>query len=154
MEFYKFNTKAETIQFCILVNRGENITVSDYRVTTGYCQPIEFRDRFYIVKDAVTSKYTTQTPISFEGRRLNTTPPTSNGKGLVIITRFQWVFPLKLNGFTVEMKDQNGTKYIEKSVLTWQNFLDEINADYNDDFKLMLDPLIQYLKTTATEIDV
>jgi len=81
-------------------------------------------------------------------------PPASNGKGLVIITRFQWVFPFRLNGFTIPMKDQNGTKYVEKSILTWDAFTKELNKPQNDDIKLMLKPLIDYLKDTATEINL
>jgi hypothetical protein len=84
----------------------------------------------------------------------NFTPPASNGIGLTIITRFQWVFPFRLNGFTIEMKDSNGTKYVEKSVLGWSEFTKELNKPQNDDLKLMLAPLIDYLRNTAVEITI
>jgi len=60
--YFKFN-KQQAIEFCLKVNKGENIEVSEKNTTTGYCQPFEYLGSFYVIADDVTSKYTKQEPI-------------------------------------------------------------------------------------------
>lgn len=80
--------------------------------------------------------------------RLNT-PPASNGYGIVIPAAFQWAFPIEIAGYRCELKDSNGTKYVEASYLMWKPFLDEFDKDlpgYKTS-KSSLMPIFIYAKT-------
>jgi hypothetical protein len=61
--YFKFDNKKEALDFCIEVNKGENIIVSEENVTTGYALPFRYEGFFYVLADEVTSKYTDQEPI-------------------------------------------------------------------------------------------
>jgi hypothetical protein len=78
--------------------------------------------------------------------RINT-PPASNGYGIVIPERFHWVFPIVVSGFTCELNDLNGVKYVEASYLTWQPFLDEFDKNPKSELKSTLYPIFTYAKT-------
>lgn len=78
--------------------------------------------------------------------RINT-PPVSNGYGIVIPEKFQWVFPIEISGFTCQLNDLNGTKYVEASYLTWQPFLDEFDKAAKQELKNRLYPIFTYAKT-------
>lgn len=85
-------------------------------------------------------------------KNLNTTPPISNGFGIAINNRFKWAFDLKINGFTVALKTVGNVDYIEYSVLAWADLWFEINKPQNDDFKKVIQPLINYLNDAANKI--
>jgi hypothetical protein len=60
--YFKFENKKEALEFCLLVNEGEGIAVTEENVTTNYAQPIEFELAFWVIADDVTSKYTDAEP--------------------------------------------------------------------------------------------
>ena len=66
MEYYKFTTKQSAIDFCILINEGENIEVSQENTTTGYAQPFELNNEFYVISDEITAKYTLLKAVEIE----------------------------------------------------------------------------------------
>jgi len=80
--------------------------------------------------------------------RLNT-PPAPNGYGIVIPSDYQWAFPIEIAGYTCELKDLNGTKYVDASYLTWKPFLDEFDKDLPGykALKKSLLPIFTYAKT-------
>ena len=63
MEYYNFKIKQDAIDFCILINEGEKIEVSEKNTTTGYAQPFELNNEFYVIADEITAKYTNLIPI-------------------------------------------------------------------------------------------
>ena len=64
MEYYKFTTKQSAIDFCILINEGENIEISAENTTTDYAQPFQLNNKFYVIADEITAKYTDKKPIT------------------------------------------------------------------------------------------
>lgn len=82
------------------------------------------------------------------------TLPKSNGIGLVIAAKWQWIFPIKLNGFQIDLKNNGSQFYVEDSAVKWTDFQNELKKSQNNDFRELLLPLIDYLKNTATKISV
>lgn len=144
MTYIEFTTKSEALEFCNLVNLGENIEPSEDKITSGYTQPIPFRDKWYVRYDEITSNYTELEPIDLDSTPIDTTPPPSNGYGIEIPEQFQWAFPIRLNGFIVELKDKDGIKYCEVSGLSWTAFINEFDKPYNNDYRLSVLPIWQY----------
>jgi hypothetical protein len=60
---YKFENKKAALDFCLEVNRGEGIFITEENQATGYALPFEYMGFFYVLADEVTSKYTDQEPI-------------------------------------------------------------------------------------------
>lgn len=81
----------------------------------------------------------------------DTTPPASNGYGIEIPEEYQWAFPIRLNGFVVELKDLNGVKYCEASGLSWDEFVTEFDKPQNNDYRLSVLPIWQYAMTQAAQ---
>lgn len=75
------------------------------------------------------------------------TPPASNGFAIVIPTEFQWVFPVKIEGYTIPMFDFAGKKVVEASYLLWKKAFDAFDKTQNSDFKNQLMKIFIYAKT-------
>ena len=80
------------------------------------------------------------------------TPPASNGYGIIIPEKFQWCFPITVDGYIVVLKtDSNDVKYCEASGLTWTGFINEMDKSKNANLKASLFPIWEYAIAT-TEI--
>jgi hypothetical protein len=141
--YFKFDNKKEALDFCIEVNKGENIIVSEENVTTGYAQPFEFKGVFYVLADEVTSKYTDKEAIDLFAP-IDTTPPTLYGLGVVIPDTFIWVFPQNkfiLEGFEIPLT--NGA--VDIAYFEWQAFRDCLDNGNHEYLKRALMPLWDYV---------
>jgi hypothetical protein len=141
--YFKFDNKKAALDFCLEVNRGENIHVSEENVTTGYAQPFEFKGVFYVLADEVTSKYTDMEAIDLFAP-IDTTPPTLYGLGVVIPDTFIWVFPdnkFILEGFEIPLT--NGA--VDIAYFQWQAFRDCLDNGNHDYLKRALMSLWDYV---------
>jgi hypothetical protein len=141
--YFKFENKKAALDFCIEVNKGENIHVSEENVTTGYAQPFEFKGVFYVLADEVTSKYTDMEAIDLFAP-IDTTPPTLYGLGVVIPDTFIWVFPdnkFILEGFEIPLT--NGA--VDIAYFQWQAFRDCLDNGNHDYLKRALMGLWDYV---------
>jgi hypothetical protein len=141
--YFKFDNKKEALDFCIEVNKGENIHVSEENVTTGYAQPFEFKGVFYVLADEVTSKYTDKEAIDLFAP-IDTTPPTLYGLGVVIPEMFLWVFPdnkFVLEGFEIPL--QYGA--VDIAYFQWQAFRNCLDNGTHEYLKRALMPLWDYV---------
>ena len=141
--YFKFENKKTALDFCIEVNKGENIIVSEENVTTGYAQPFELSGQFYVIADEVTSKYTDKEAIDLFAA-IDTTPPTLYGLGVVIPEQFIWVFPdnkFILEGFEIPLT--NGA--VDIAYFQWQAFRDCLDNGNHDYLKRALMPLWDYV---------
>jgi hypothetical protein len=142
--YFKFDNKKAALDFCIEVNKGENIIVSDENVTTGYAQPFEFKGVFYVLADEVTKKYTDKEAIDLFAP-IDTTPPTLYGLGVVIPEQFIWVFPQNkfiLEGFEIPLT--NGA--VDIAYFEWQAFRDCLDNGNHEYLKRALRDLWDYVK--------
>jgi hypothetical protein len=141
--YFKFENKKAALDFCIEVNKGENIIVSEENVTTGYAQPFEFKGVFYVLADDVTSKYTDKEAIDLFAP-IDTTPPQLYGLGVVIPDKFLWVFPQNkfiLEGFEIPLtKGAVDIAYFE-----WQAFRNCLDNGNHEDLKRALKKLWDYV---------
>jgi hypothetical protein len=140
---FKFENKKTALDFCIEVNKGENIIVSEENVTTGYAQPFELSGQFYVIADEVTQKYTNKESIDLFAP-IDTTPPTLYGLGVVIPEQFIWVFPdnkFVLEGFEIPLT--NGA--VDIAYFQWQAFRDCLDNGNHDYLKRALMPLWDYV---------
>jgi hypothetical protein len=141
--YFKFENKKAALDFCIEVNKGENIIVSEENVTTGYAQPFELSGQFYVIADEVTSKYTDKEAIDLFAP-IDTTPPTLYGLGVVIPDTFIWVFPdnkFILEGFEIPLT--NGA--VDIAYFQWQAFRDCLDNGNHDYLKRALMSLWDYV---------
>jgi hypothetical protein len=141
--YFKFENKRAALDFCLEVNKGENIHVSEENVTTGYAQPFEFKGVFYVLADEVTSKYTDKEAIDLFAP-IDTTPPTLYGLGVVIPDKFLWVFPQNkfiLEGFEIPLT--NGA--VDIAYFEWQAFRDCLDNGNHDFLKRALMKLWDYV---------
>jgi hypothetical protein len=141
--YFKFDNKKAALDFCIEVNKGENISVSEENVTTGYAQPFEFKGVFYVLADEVTSKYTYMEAIDLFAP-IDTTPPPLYGLGVVIPDQFIWVFPQNkfiLEGFEIPLT--NGA--VDIAYFEWQAFRDCLDNGNHEYLKRALMPLWDYV---------
>jgi hypothetical protein len=142
--YFKFENKKAALDFCLEVNRGENISVSEENVTTGYAQPFEFKGVFYVLADEVTSKYTDKEAIDLFAP-IDTTPPTLYGVGVVIPEQFIWVFPQNkfvLEGFEIPLT--NGA--VDIAYFQWKAFRDCLDNGNHEYLKRALRDLWDYVK--------
>jgi hypothetical protein len=141
--YFKFENKKAALDFCIEVNKGENIRVSEENVTTGYAQPFELSGQFYVIADDVTSKYTDMEAIDLFAP-IDTTPPTLYGLGVVIPDTFIWVFPdniFVLEGFEIPLT--NGA--VDIAYFQWQAFRDCLDNGNHEYLKRALMSLWDYV---------
>jgi hypothetical protein len=141
--YFKFENKKAALDFCIEVNKGENIIVSEENVTTGYAQPFEFKSVFYVLADEVTSKYTDMEAIDLFAP-IDTTPPTLYGLGVVIPEQFIWVFPdnkFILEGFEIPLT--HGA--VDIAYFQWQAFRDCLDNGNHEFLKRALMSLWDYV---------
>lgn len=75
------------------------------------------------------------------------TPPASNGYAIVIPQDFQWVFPVKIEGYTIPMFDFTGKKVVEASYLQWKQAFDAFDKTQNSDYKNAMMKIFIYAKT-------
>lgn len=80
--------------------------------------------------------------------------PGSDGNGLLVPNRFEWIFPIIVSEFKIELKVFNNQKFVEKSILSWKSLFRYLNEDNNKDLNNLLDPFFKYLKNNATEIKI
>jgi hypothetical protein len=142
--YFKFQNKKEALDFCLEVNKGENIHISEENVTTGYAQPFEFKGTFYVLADEVTSKYTDKEAIDLFAP-IDTTPPQLYGLGVVIPDQFIWVFPQNkfiLEGFEIPLT--NGA--VDIAYFEWQAFRNCLDNGNHEYLKRALMPLWDYVK--------
>jgi hypothetical protein len=141
--YFKFDNKKAALDFCIEVNKGENIIISEENVTTGYAQPFELSGQFYVIADEVTSKYTDKEAINLFAT-IDTTPPTLYRLGVVIPDTFIWVFPdnkFILEGFEIPLT--NGA--VDIAYFQWQAFRDCLDNGNHEFLKRALMPLWDYV---------
>jgi hypothetical protein len=141
--YFKFENKKAALDFCLEVNRGENIIVSEENVTTGYAQPFELSGQFYVLADDVTKKYTDKEAIDLFAP-IDTTPPTLYGLGVVIPEQYLWVFPdnkFILEG--IEIPLTNGA--VDIAYFQWQAFRDCLDNGNHEYLKRALMPLWDYV---------
>jgi hypothetical protein len=151
--YFKFENKKAALDFCIEVNKGENIQVSEENVTTGYAQPFEFKGVFYVLADEVTSKYTDKEAIDLFAP-IDTTPPTIYGLGVVIPEQYLWAFPndkfiLHGTGFEIPIVDTEHGKAVDVAYLQWPAFLDEIWKPEHKTIFEVLEKVWLYLEKEA-----
>lgn len=141
--YFKLDNKKAALDFCLEVNKGENISVSETNVTTGYAQPFEFKGVFYVLADEVTSKYTDMEAIDLFAP-IDTTPPQLYGLGVVIPDQFIWVFPdnkFILEGFEIPLT--NGA--VDIAYFEWQAFRNCLDNGNHEDLKRALMKLWDYV---------
>jgi hypothetical protein len=146
--YFKFENKKAALDFCIEVNKGENIIVSEENVTTGYAQPFELTGQFYVIADEVTQKYTDKEAIDLFAP-IDTTPPPPTYMGIEIPDKFLWVFPdnkFILEGFEIPL--QNGA--IDKAYFEWPAFRECLNNGNHEFLKRALEPLWKYVAEQIT----
>jgi hypothetical protein len=137
--YFKFTTKKQSIDFCKEVNEGENISVNETNVTTGYAQPIEILGAFYVIADDVTSKYTDVEPIDIYADIYNDpTPPQLLPYAVEIPLEYRLPFRngvFKLNAFEVPLDDYQNTKVVNLAYFQWTEFRAELDTkDANGNF--------------------
>jgi hypothetical protein len=137
--YFKFTTKKQAIDFCKLVNKGENISVNETNVTTSYAQPIDLLGKFYVIADDVTSKYTDAEPIDIYAEIYNDpTPPTLLPYAVEIPLEYRLPFRngvFKLNAFEVPLDDYQDTKVVNLAYFEWAEFRAELDTkDANGNF--------------------
>jgi hypothetical protein len=145
--YFKFDNKKAALGFCLEVNKGENIIVSEENVTTGYAQPFEFKGTFYVLADEVTSKYTDMEAIDLFAP-IDTTPPTPTYKGVIIPEKYSWVFTnnrFELNNFVVEFQTVNNDLVVDTSYIFWEAFKTELDKPENITVKASLMPIWDYV---------
>lgn len=82
------------------------------------------------------------------------TPPPSNGYGIEIEAKYQWAFPVKINGYVVELKTHiDGRKYCESSQMGWTDFVAEFDKPQNIDHRDSLLEIWQYALTKVANND-
>jgi hypothetical protein len=152
--YFKFENKKAALDFCIEVNKGEKIIVSEENVTTGYAQPFELSGQFYVIADEVTQKYTDKEAIDLFAP-IDTTPPTPTGYGVEIPEKFLWAFPENkfiLEGTGFEIPINNGI--VDVAYLEWAAFLDEINKPEHRTIYRMLEGLWIELEVKAKNKEI
>ena len=82
------------------------------------------------------------------------TPPASNGKGIVIPEKYQWIFPCHVGGYTIELKEKDGVKYAEESCLGWSAFVREIRKPENRQYRSTILTVWNYGLYEAERIDL
>lgn len=85
-------------------------------------------------------------------KNLDTTVPASDGIKINIITKFKWLFPIKFNGFIIELKTLNNVDYIEHSILTWTDLWFEWNKPQNEDVAKVLKPFVNHINDVTNHI--
>ena len=145
--YFKFENKRAALDFCIEVNKGENIIVSEENVTTGYAQPFELSGQFYVIADDVTKKYTDKEAIDLFAP-IDTTPPPPTYMGIEIPDKFLWVFPdnkFILEGFEIPL--QYGA--VDLAYFQWQAFRDCLDNGNHEFLKRALMSLWDYVAEQA-----
>lgn len=151
MEYYKFNTKKEALDFCFLVNEGEGILVTQQNVTTNYVRPIEFELNFWVISDEVTSKYTDAETIDIFAP-VDKTPPPPSGLKVNIPDYWEVFFPedkFIINGFVVQLERVSGLLVVDVAHLQWPNFQDELDKPINEAVKRHMMPIWDYVAEQA-----
>jgi hypothetical protein len=151
--FYKFNNKKEALGFCLLVNEGEGITVTEGNMTTNYAQPIEFELAFYVIADDVTGKYTDAEPIDIFAP-VDRTPPPMSGLLVAIPIYWEMLFPedkFIINGFVVELERIDGILAVDVGYLQWPNFQNELDKQVNEAIKRHMLPIWDYVAEQAQQ---
>jgi hypothetical protein len=88
---------------------------------------------FAWIKTLPLVDYTTSLP--------DTTPPTMSGIGVIIPNEYMGVFPgnqFKVNGFIVNLTAYGQQQAVDIAYMNWQNFKDELDREYNYDWKQTL----------------
>jgi hypothetical protein len=145
---FKFENKKTALDFCIKVNKGENISVSEENVTTGYCQPFEYMGTFYVIADDVTRKYSDAEEFD-PFAPLDTTPPTLSPYAVVIPEIYQWAFPenkFVLSGFEIPLDTHNNDKVVNLAYFMWTEFRAELDSGNYEALKRALMPLWDYVE--------
>jgi hypothetical protein len=146
--YFKFENKKAALDFCIEVNKGENIHVSEENVTTGYAQPFELNGQFYVIADEVTRKYTEQEPIDIYATR-DTKPPPLSPYAVVIPEIYQWAFPenkFVLSGFEIPLDTHNNDKLVNLAYFMWSEFRAELDSGNYEALKRALMGLWDYVQ--------
>jgi hypothetical protein len=150
--YFKFENKRAALDFCIEVNKGENIIVSEGNVTTGYAQPFELSGQFYVIADEITQKYTDKEAIDLFAP-IDYTPPTPTNKGVIIPEKYSWVFTnnrFELNNFVVEFQTVENDLVVDTSYIFWEAFKNELDKPENITVKASLMPVWDYVVQQIT----
>jgi hypothetical protein len=151
--YFKFDNKKAALDFCIEVNRGENISVSENNVTTGYAQPFELSGQFYVIADEVTSKYTDLEPIDLFAPK-DYTPPTLSTLRVAIPKEWENLFPddkFIINGFEVQLERVNGILAVDIAYIQWSPFQEELDRPENAAVKRHMMPIWDYVAQQAQQ---
>lgn len=124
-------------------------------------ESLEYKDRFVVAEQALTDFANLFEGLELESVELNPndfvpdyTPPDSNGKGIVIPEKFQWIFPCHVGGYTIELKEKEGVKYAEESCLGWTAFVREIRKPENRQYRSTIITVWNYGLYEAERIDL
>jgi hypothetical protein len=151
--YYKFNTKKEALDFCLLVNEGEGIAVTEGNVTTNYAQPIELELAFWVIADDVTSKYTEAEPIDIFAP-VDRTPPEMSGFLVAIPVYWGMLFPndiFIINGFIIQLERIDGVLAVDIAYLSWTELQNELDKPVNEAVKRHMMPIWDYVAEQAQQ---
>jgi hypothetical protein len=149
--YFQFSTKQSALAFCLQVNEGEGIFINENNTTTGYAQPFELQDKFYVIADDITSKYTNQEQFDLFSNA-NPITPAMTGYGILIPTEAETLnlFPnnqFKLGGFIINLTTTSQGLAVDLAFLGWQEFRDEQDKPQNETIKLSFSALWYELLT-------
>lgn len=138
------------------MNKIASLTVEQYRSlymqkydATSYFNPSAAPNGVYFISEQEIDAYQgtefawikTLPLIDYSTLLPNTTPPTMSGVGVIIPAEYLGIFPnnqFKLNGFVVNLTPYDTDQAVDTAYVQWQNFMDELDREYNYDWKQSL----------------
>jgi hypothetical protein len=151
--YFKFENKKEALDFCLQVNEGEGIAVTEENVTTNYAQPIEFELAFWVIADDVTSKYTEAEPIDIFAP-VDKTPPPMSGFLVAIPVYWGMLFPndmFVINEFIIQLERIDGVLAVDIAYLSWTELQNELDKPVNEAVKRHMMPIWDYVAEQAQQ---
>jgi hypothetical protein len=151
--YFKFDNKKEALDFCLQVNEGEGIAVTEENVTTNYAQPIEFELAFWVIADDVTSKYTEAEPIDIFAP-VDKTPPPMSGFLVAIPVYWGMLFPndmFVINEFIIQLERIDGVLAVDIAYLSWTELQNELDKPVNEAVKRHMMPIWDYVAEQAQQ---
>jgi hypothetical protein len=154
--YFKFITKKEAFDFCKIVDEGENINISEENVTTKYTTPEDIFDKYYVIADAVTRKYSNAEEFDIFAPK-DFTPPTLLPYAVEIPEIYQWAFPedkFVLDGFIIPLDSYTTLKVVNLAYFEWAEFRAELDSGNYEALKRSLMPLWDYVATQVANNNI
>jgi hypothetical protein len=149
---FKFLTKKDAFDFCQLVDDGENINVTENNITTKYTHPVDIFDKYYVIADEVTRKYSDAEEFNPFAPK-DFTPPTLYPYAVEIPEIYQWAFPedmFVLSGFIIPLDTYQNSKVVNLAYFEWSEFRAELDSGNYEALKRSLMPLWDYVALQVT----